>query len=104
VGGEKLTKADIVNIIAEGTGLTKVETQAVVDGFLASLTYALKQGESVDFRGFGSFKVTERKARRGRNPKTGEEMIIPKHKTPVFRCSKDLKRYLNEVNESDPIK
>ncbi|MBN2012188.1 HU family DNA-binding protein [candidate division KSB1 bacterium] len=91
-----MTKADIINIIADGTGLTKVETSAVVDGFIASLTYALKQGESVELRGFGTFKVVERKERKGRNPQTGEDMIIPQQKAPVFRCSKDLKRYVNE--------
>ena len=91
-----LTKADIITIIAEGTGLTKVETAAVVDGFVASLTYALKKGESVELRGFGTFKVVLRKARRGRNPKTGEEILIPQRKAPVFRCSKEFKKYIND--------
>jgi DNA-binding protein HU-beta len=91
-----LTKTEIINIIAEGTGLTKGETSAVVDGFIASLSYALKNGESIEFRGFGTFKVVERKERKGRNPKTGEEIKIPKQKVPVFRCSKDFKKYINE--------
>jgi len=61
-----MKKADIVNIIAEGTGLTKVETQAVVEGFLATVSYALKNGERVELRGFGNFKPTLRKARKAR--------------------------------------
>jgi DNA-binding protein HU-beta len=96
-----LTKADIINIIAEGTGLTKVETSAVVDGFIATLSYTLKKGESVEFRGFGTFKVVERKARVGRNPKTGEEIHIPRRKSPVFRCSKDFRNYINESEEKN---
>lgn len=96
-----MTKADIINIIAEGTGLTKVETSAVVDGFIATLSYALKKGESVEFRGFGTFKVVERKARVGRNPKTGEEIDIPKRKSPVFRCSKDFRNYINDSDENN---
>ncbi len=50
-----MTKADLVDVISQGTGLTKVETQAVVDGFLATISYALQQGERVDLRGFGNF-------------------------------------------------
>jgi nucleoid DNA-binding protein len=95
-----LTKTDLVNIIAEGTGLTKVETTAVIDGFLASLSYAIKKGDSVELRGFGSFKAVERKERPGRNPKTGEPILIPKRKLPVFKCSKDFRDYINEP-ESD---
>lgn len=95
-----MNKADIIRIIAEGTGLTKVETVAVVDGFIASLSYALKKGESVELRGFGTFKVVERKARRGRNPKTGEEILIPRRKMPVFRCSKDFRKYINQKEDT----
>ena len=98
-----MTKADIVSIIAEGTGLTKVETAAVVDGFIASLSYGLKKGESVELRGFGSFRVVERKARVGRNPRTGKEIHIPHRKVPVFRCSRDFRDYINEPLEEDEV-
>jgi len=100
-GENPLTKADIISIIAEGTGLTKVETAAVVDGFIAALSYSLKEGQPVELRGFGTFKVVERKARKGRNPKTGEPVFIPKRKVPVFRCSKDFRAYVNEPPEAD---
>ena len=96
-----MTKADIISLIAEGTGLTKVETAAVVDGFIASLSYSLKNGETIELRGFGTFKVAERKERKGRNPKTGEEIIIPQHKMPVFKCSKDFKKYINTYQDID---
>lgn len=87
-----MTKTDIVDIVAEGTGLTKVETAAVIDGFLATISYALATGDSVTLRGFGSFRVVQRNGRSGINPKTGKEMRVPPHKSPVFRSSKDLKR------------
>ena len=59
-----MTKADVVDLIAEATGLTKVETEAVIDGFLTTIVGALKAGERVDFRGFGSFNVKKAQARR----------------------------------------
>ena len=96
-----MTKADIVDILAEGTGLTKLETAAVVDGMLATISYALKKGEPVDFRGFGRFHTVLRAPRKGRNPKTGVEVPIPARKMPVFRVSKQLRDYVNEPFESD---
>lgn len=87
-----MTKTDIIDIVAQGTGLTKVETSAVVDGVLATINYALATGDSVTLRGFGSFRVVERKGRSGVNPKTGKAMNVPPHKSPVFRASKDLRK------------
>lgn len=91
-----MTKSDIVGIISEGTGLTKLETQAVIDGFLATIGYALQQGDRVDLRGFGSFKTTERIARTAINPKTGNKMEIPHRIAPVFKASKDLRKFVNK--------
>jgi DNA-binding protein HU-beta len=91
-----MTKADIVDIISEGTGLTKIETQAVVDGFMATVQYALNKGERVDLRGFGSFKPVKRKARIARNPKTNDPVKVPEHITVLFKPSKDLKTFLNK--------
>ena len=91
-----MTKSDIINIVAEGTGMTKVETAAVVDGFFATAAYALANGDRVDIRGFGSFKVVKRKARKMRNPQTKEIMDVPEYNTPVFKVSKNLKEYVNK--------
>ena len=90
-----MKKADIVDVIAEGTGLTKVETQAVVDGLLATVKFALKNGERVELRGFGNFKTVLRKARTARNPLTNEPVDVPEHYTAVFRPSKELREFLN---------
>jgi len=90
-----MTKADIVDVVSGGTGLTKVETQAVLDGFLATLRYALKNGDRIELRGFGNFRPVKRKARMARNPKTREPVQVPEHFTVLFRPSKDLKKYLS---------
>ncbi len=86
-----MTKADIVDNIASATGLTKVETEAVVDGFLATVSEALKEGYSIEIRGFGSFKIKKRKARVARNPRTGEEVFVEEHYVPIFKVSKELR-------------
>lgn len=91
-----MTKSEIINIVAEGTGLTKVETAAVVDGFLATISYSLATGKNVTLRGFGSFRVVERSGRQGINPKTGKEMNVPPHKAPVFKSSKELRRAVED--------
>lgn len=91
-----MTKANIVDIISQGTGLTKLETRAVIDGFIATVGYALAKGESVEIRGLGRFQVKERAARKGRNPQTGEEILIPSKRVPVFKISADLKRMVEK--------
>ena len=90
-----MTKADIVDNIASATGLTKVETEVVVDGFLATVSDALRDGQSIEIRGFGSFKVKKRKARVARNPRTGEEVFVEEHFVPVFKVSKELRTGVN---------
>lgn len=91
-----MTKADMVDIISEATGLTKVETEAVVTGFLEKMKEALKQGERVEFRGFGSFSVKKRKPKKARNPGTGETIYLPERFVPVFKASKLLKDEINK--------
>lgn len=96
-----MTKSDIVNIVAEGTGLTKVETQAVIDGFLATVGYALQTGDTVTLRGFGSFRTVHRNERTSINPKTGKEMFVPERTAPVFKASIDLKRLVNKNKNTE---
>jgi nucleoid DNA-binding protein len=91
-----LNKADLVDIIAEGTGLTKVETAAVIDAFLATISYALSKGERVELRRFGTFSLKERKAKVGRNPKTGEVVPIPPRKVPHFKPSPELRKFIEK--------
>jgi nucleoid DNA-binding protein len=91
-----VTKADIVDIIASATGLTKVETEAVVDGFISTVIHAMKDGKNIEIRGFGSFKVKKRKGRVARNPRTGEQVMVDEHFVPVFKVSKEMKFVVNE--------
>ena len=91
-----MTKADIVDHIASGTGLTKVETEAVVDGFIQTVIQALKEGKNIEIRGFGSFKVKKRKGRMARNPRTGAQVKVDEHYVPIFKVSKDLKHVVDE--------
>ncbi len=86
-----MTKADIVDKVALGTGITKLETEAVIEGFFNSVIEALKTGNGIEIRGFGTFKVRKRKARWARNPKSGEKVFVPDHYVPAFKFSKDFK-------------
>ena len=92
-----MTKADIVNEVSAATGLTKVETEAVLEGIISSIGSSLKQNKRVDIRGFGSFIVKKRKAREARNPATNETVSLQERFVPTFKVSKLLKK---EVNQS----
>jgi DNA-binding protein HU-beta len=91
-----VTKADIVEEIALQTGLTKIETQAVVEGFLASVRNSLGEGKTIEIRGFGSFKIRKRKGRMARNPKTGQAYPVKEQFVPYFKVSKEFKAFVDE--------
>ena len=97
-----MTKADIVDVIASATGLTKVETEAVVDGFIQTVIDTMKQGKNIEIRGFGSFKVKKRKGRVARNPRTGEQVMVEEHFVPIFKVSKELKHLVDENLKKEP--
>ena len=92
-----MTKADIVDVISSATGLTKVETEAVVDGFITTVISAMRDGRNIEIRGFGSFKVKKRKGRVARNPRTGAQVIVDEHFVPTFKVSKEMKQIVNEI-------
>lgn len=98
-----MTKADIVDVIASATGLTKVETEAVVDGFISTVINSLKDGKNIEIRGFGSFKVKKRRGRMARNPRTGEQVRVEEHYVPLFKVSKELKSIVNENLSKMPV-
>ena len=89
-----MNKADLISEVAKVVS-TKKEAQAAVDCVFKSIPKAMKKGKPVTIAGFGSFKVTKRKARKGRNPKTGAEIKIKASKAPKFVASKTLKNFLN---------
>ena len=91
-----MTKSDIIKEIAEGTGLTKVEIEAVLEGVILCISDSLKRGERVDLRGFGSFIVKHRAAREARNPATREIVKLHERFIPAFKVSKILKEVVNK--------
>lgn len=90
-----MTKADIVDKVAAGTGLTKLETEAIIEGFFKTVIEALKDGKGIEIRGFGSYRVKKKNSRQARNPKTGEQVYVPDHYVPTFKFSKDFKEIVN---------
>ncbi len=87
-----MNKQDIVSKIAKDTGMTKTHAAAAVDSLLEGITKSLKKGDSVSFVGFGTFKTSQRKARKARNPQTGATINIPKRRVPRFTAGKSLKQ------------
>ena len=75
-----MNKTELIDAVSASTGLTKTDTKKTVDALFEELTKSLKKGEAVQIIGFGSFKVSERNARKGRNPRTGEEIRIAARK------------------------
>lgn len=92
-----MKKSDIVDRVAAATGLTKLETEAVVDGLLVTIVDALKRGEKVDFRGFGSFRVKRRAPRMARNPKSGRSVPVPEQHIPVFVVARGVRRQIDDA-------
>jgi nucleoid DNA-binding protein len=86
-----MTKADLVEKVAEKTGLTRTDVMVVVENFLEQIKKTLEEGHNIEIRGFGTFKVKVRKARKARNPRTGEEVPVPNRKVPVFKPSNEFK-------------
>ena len=91
-----MTKAELVGKLAEKHNLSKAEAERVLKDVFRLISQALDKGERVHIPGFGTFTVRERKARKGRNPKTGETINIPARKAVHFRPSKALKVELND--------
>lgn len=86
-----MNKQELIAVIATNANLSKADAGRALDGFIDAVTNSLKAGDSVALIGFGTFSVKERAARKGRNPKTGEEIAIPASKVPEFKAGKGLK-------------
>ena len=86
-----MNKSELINSIATKAELSQKQAGAALDAAMSSITEALKDGNTVSLLGFGSFEVRTRAAREGRNPATGEKVMIPAAKVPGFRAGKGLK-------------
>jgi len=91
-----MTKADLVEEVAKVTELTRKDSEVIVDTMFESVIRALTAGDKLEVRGFGSFRVRQRNARVGRNPKTGEKVEVPAKRVPYFKPSKELKDLIND--------
>ncbi len=90
-----MNKSEFVAAMAEKTGVSKKDTEATLKAFIDVVAEELKKGEKIQLVGFGTFEVSERAARTGRNPQTGAEMTIAASKAPKFKAGKALKDALN---------
>ncbi len=90
-----MNKSNLVAAVAEDAGISKADAAAVVDGVFDAITGALMSGDNVQLVGFGSFDVSDRAAREGRNPNTGETIQIAASKQPKFKAGKALKDAVN---------
>lgn len=90
-----MNKAELVAAMADKTGLSKKDAEKALKAFTDVVAEELKKGEKIQLVGFGTFEVSERAARTGRNPQTGKEMNIPASKAPKFKAGKALKDMIN---------
>jgi len=90
-GAPLMTKGELIESMAEKTSLPKAAAKKFLDAFVDAVAETLKSGDKVVLTGFGTFAAPERKARTGRNPRTGEEIAIPAGKTPKFKAAKSFK-------------
>jgi nucleoid DNA-binding protein len=90
-----VTKTQLIDAVSASAGHTKKDTETVIEALITEVSAALARGEKVDLRGFGNFVAREKKARQGRNPKTGETIEIAARKAVAFKPSKELATKVN---------
>jgi integration host factor subunit beta len=96
LGEMKMTKAELVEKVSSQINLTKKQTEVVVNTVFQSITDSLSDGKKVELRGFGSFRIRERNARVGRNPKSGAQVDVPAKRVPFFKAGKDLRELVDK--------
>ncbi|MBQ01572.1 MAG: integration host factor subunit beta [Acidobacteria bacterium] len=90
-----MTKAALVEEVSRVSDLTKKHSEVIVDTVFRSIISALRRGEKIELRGFGSFRLRQREPRKGRNPKTGDRVDVPPKQVPYFKPGKELKELIN---------
>jgi len=97
-----MTKSELVEKLSyKLRSLSKTEVEIIVDTLFHKMTESLKQGHRIELRGFGTFEVRERKARQGRNPKSGATVYVKNRKVPFFKVGKELRDRVNNISTSD---
>jgi integration host factor subunit beta len=95
-----MTKAELVEEVANESELTKKDAEVIVQTVLDSITESLQRGEKIELRGFGSFRIRNRSSRQGRNPKTGELVAVASKTVPFFKVGKELKQRVDAGYEA----
>jgi integration host factor subunit beta len=95
-----MTKADLVEEVARVSELTKKHSEAIVNTVFDSIIQALQRDDKIELRGFGSFRIRQRRSRQGRNPKTGDKVDVPAKRIPYFKPGKELKELINAAVEA----
>lgn len=98
-----MTKAGLVEEVARTVQVTKKQAELIVNIVLDSIVDSLRQGEKIELRGFGSFRIRNRRSRLGRNPKTGDKVEVPPKRIPYFKPGKELKELINPEETGDSI-
>ncbi len=99
-----MTKAALVEEVARVADLTKKHAEVIVETVFRSITDALRRGEKIELRGFGSFRLRRREPRKGRNPKTGDRVDVPSKRVPYFKPGKELKDLINrDIEATRPV-
>ena len=101
--GASMTKAELVEEVARVSELTKKHSEIIVNTVFDSIIEALRKDEKIELRGFGSFRIRQRRSRQGRNPKTGDKVDVPAKRIPYFKPGKELKELINGAAQpADP--
>jgi len=95
-----MTKAELVEEVARVSELTKKHSEIIVNTVFDSIVDALRKDEKIELRGFGSFRIRQRRSRQGRNPKTGDKVDVPAKRIPYFKPGKELKELINTTAAS----
>tara|TARA_A100001011_G_scaffold399089_2_gene506189 strand:+ start:3148 stop:3435 length:288 start_codon:yes stop_codon:yes gene_type:complete len=92
-----MTKQEIVDQVSNATGLTKVETETIMNGIMSTIIQSLADNKKVELRGFGTFGIKHRMPKKARNPGTGESIYLPERYVPTFKPSKLMRSRVNEL-------
>ena len=90
-----MTKAELVDEVGREADLTRKHSEVIVDAVFSSIRDALRTGDKIELRGFGTFRVRHRRSRTGRNPKTGAGVVVPEKTVPHFKPGKELRELIN---------
>jgi integration host factor subunit beta len=92
-----MTKAELIEELSASAEITRKHSEVIVDAVFSSISTALQNGEKIELRGFGSFRLRRRESRTGRNPKTGAGVVVPAKTVPSFKPGKALREMLNQT-------